>query len=346
MPTRIICIEEHVGDALISQITRPALSLEAPYLADYGTEFQDDPDANPNGLPQCEAPNRAERIQLAPIASRLPEMDAHGINMQVLSYPVSTQYAPLEEAIEAARAANDRLSGAILEHPARFGGFSVLPWQSPDAAIDELDRSSALPGFKGTMLTGLPSVDTFLDDPKFRPVLARLEQLDIPLYLHPGFPMRRVQQAYYSGFGREVSARLSLFGWGFHHEAGLQVVRLILSGTLDRFPNLKIISGHWGEMVPFYLHRLDETLPPKLTGLSRSILQTYRDQVYVTPSGMLNTAHMLFVRDVVGAERIIFSMDYPWITLTGAKAWLESLPMDHAELEAIAHGNAEKLLKL
>lgn len=346
MTLKIICIEEHITDRSLKEAAWPKLARLAPYLADYGIQFQDDPAANANGLPQCESPRRADEIEAAPIAARLPEMDEHGIDMQVLSYPIYCQYAPIEAAIGGVKAANNRLAAAIADQPDRFAGFSILPWQSPEAAVAEIERSAGELGLTGTMLAGLPAVDTFLDDPRFSPILAKLEAMQVPLYLHPGPPMRDVQRLYFTGFDNEVTNRLSMFSWGFHHEAGLQVVRLMLSGVLDRFPGLRIISGHLGEMVPYYLHRLDETLPIALTGLSRTILQTYRDQVYVTPSGMLNTAHMMFLREVISADRIIFSMDYPWMTLTGARAWLENLPISASEREAIAHGNAERLLRL
>jgi predicted TIM-barrel fold metal-dependent hydrolase len=155
-----------------------------------------------------------------------------------------------------------------------------------------------------------------------------------------------VQRPYYGGFDKEVTARRSLYGWGWHNEAGVQVLRLILSGALDRHPGLRIISGHWGEMVPFFLQCLDDSLPPAATGLSRTISQTYRDQVFVTPSGMFNLPHFLFVREVLGADRIMFSVDYPYVTMTGARSWLETLPIDETERTAIAHRTAEQLLRL
>ena len=166
------------------------------------------------------------------------------------------------------------------------------------------------------------------------------------LYVHPGPPMRQVQRPYYDGFAPEVTARLSLFGYGWHNEAGAQVVRLILAGVLDRHPKLRLISGHWGEMVPFMLQRMDDTMPPAATGLRRTISQTYREQVYVTPSGMLYLPQFTFCREVLGAERIMFAVDYPYLTMTGARRWLETLPVSEAERVLIAHGNAQALLGL
>jgi predicted TIM-barrel fold metal-dependent hydrolase len=170
-----------------------------------------------------------------------------------------------------------------------------------------------------------------------------MAELRVPLYVHPGPPMLPVHQAYYGGFGKEITARLSLFGWGWHSEAGVHVIRLILSGILDRFPGLMLISGHWGEMVPFFLQRLDDTMPQGITGLSRNILETYRDQVYVTPSGMLHLPQFRFCREILGPERILFSLDYPYLSMTGARAWLNKLPISDAERIALAGGSAARL---
>ena len=278
-------------------------------------------------------------------------MDAHGIDMQVLSYSNETQAAPVEaapagDAIALARAANEPLADAVARHPDRFAGFSTLPWQDTEAAIRELERCSGELGLTATMLIGHPGEDAFLDDPRYAPVLARLADLDVPIYIHPGPPLAAVQRPYYGGLDKEVTARLSLYGWGWHNEAGIQVIRLILSGALDRNPKLRIISGHWGEMIPFFLDRMDDALPPGATGLSRTVSQTYRDHVSVTPSGMLYQPHFRFIHELLGAERIMFAVDYPYLSMTGARAWLEALEIADEERAAIAHGNAERLLRL
>lgn len=125
----------------------------------------------------------------------------------------------------------------------------------------------------------------FIADPRFEPILAKIAELDAPIYIHSGPPHPAAQLPFYGEFHPEVTARFSLFGWGWYHEAGIQVIRLILSGMLDRYRGLKIISGHWGEMVPSYLQRMDDTMPPTAAGLSRTISQAYRDQVWVGLSG-------------------------------------------------------------
>ena len=164
--------------------------------------------------------------------------------------------------------------------------------------------------------------------------------------MHPGFPLPEVREPYYGGLDKEVSARLSLFGWGWHHEAGIQVIRMMLSGQFDKFPNLQVISGHRGEMVPFYLQRMDDTIPQEATGLSRSITDTYKSHVYVTPSGMFNLPHFEFIHKVVGADRIIYAVDYPYLTHTGSRAFLDSLPISQEDKEKIACRNAEALFRL
>jgi uncharacterized protein len=340
---KIICLEEHTLNAAAAKATLHAVAKQAPYMADLGSEYREEP---PNDRPGLQAPKRAVEMASAAVEDRLAAMDADGIDMQVLSDSNLMQFAPRESAVELARAVNGRIADAVAKHPNRFAGFSSLPWQDPGDCVRELERTVSDLGLSGTMLLGRPDESVFLDDSRYAEVLAKLEELSVPIYIHPGPPLIEVQQPYYGGFDKEVTARLSLYGWGWHNEAGVQIVRLILSGTLDRHPGLRIISGHWGEMVPFFLQRLDDVLPPVATGLSRSISQTYRDQVFVTPSGLFSLPHFLFVREVLGVDRIMFSVDYPYVTMTGARRWLESLPIDEMELTAIAHGTAEGLLRL
>jgi predicted TIM-barrel fold metal-dependent hydrolase len=340
---KIICVEEHTHDAALAKATLHAAAKQAPYMADLGSEYQDEPSCD---RPSLQAPKRAVELASEPVENRLSAMNADRIDMQVLSDSNSMQSAPVDSAVELARAVNDRLAEAVAKHPDRFAGFSTLPWQDPDASARELERTVSDLGLRGTMLLGHPGENVFLDDPRYAPVLAKLEELSVPIYVHPGPPLPEVQRPYYGGFDQEVTARFSLYGWGWHNEAGVQVVRLILSGALDRHPGLRIISGHWGEMVPFFLQRLDDVLPPAATELSRTISQTYRDQVFVTPSGLFSLSHFLFIREVLGADRIMFSVDYPYVTMTGARRWLENLPIDETERAAIAHGTAERLLRL
>ena len=272
-------------------------------------------------------------------------MDEHGIDVQILSYSNASQNAPADQQVQLTRQANDRLAEAVRANPSRFSGFACLPWGQPQAAAEELERAVKELGFVGALLIGRPG-DTFLDDPRYEPILAKLNELGAPLYLHPGCPLPQVQAPYYGGLGTQVTARLSLFGWGWHNEAGVHLLRLILSKKFDQFPKLQVICGHWGEMVPFYLYRLDDSIPQAVTGLSRSITDTFKQHVYVTPSGMMTLPQFQFIKTVVGVDRILYSVDYPYLTLAGARRFLESLPISQDDKEKIAHGNAERLFRL
>lgn len=343
---RIICLEEHVSDPVVAAAVNDAFAAEAPYITDIGKRYQDHPEGEPSDRPRLTFIPQSMKIAAAPLSARLAEMDAAGMDCQVLSLSNEPQLAPVDTAADLIGGANDRLAAAIAAHPTRFGAFFSLPWQDPASAVREAERCVRDLGLTATLLTGRPGNGVFIDDPRFEQVLAKLAELDAPLYIHPGPPLPAVQQPYYSGFNPDLSARLSLYGWGWHNEAGIQVVRLILSGALDRHRGLKIISGHWGEMVPFFLQRMDDAMPPAVTGLARAISETYRDQVWVGPSGMLQTPHFMFAREVLGIDRIVFSVDYPYLTMNGARHWLETLPIPPAEREAIAFRNAQTLLRM
>jgi uncharacterized protein len=343
---RIICLEEHVNDVVVAAAVKDAFATELPYFGGIGSRYQEDPDSHPADRPQLTFIPKSIKTASEPLPNRIPAMDAAGIDFQVISLSNEPQLASKAEAVDLLRGVNNRLAESVAKNPNRFSAFFSLPWQDPDAAVREAERCVRELKLPATMLIGRPGEQAFIDDGRFEPVLAKLAELGAPLYIHPGPPINAVQQSYYTGFHPEVTARFSLHGWGWHHEAGIQVIRLILSGALDRHRDLKIISGHWGEMVPFYLQRLDDAMPPAATGLMRTISQTYRDQVWVGPSGMLDLPHFMFVREIMGFERLVFSIDYPYLTMTGARKWLENLPIPQAEKEAFAFGNAEKLLRL
>jgi uncharacterized protein len=342
---KIICLEEHAVDPDIARASQSAEDSEAGYMADWNSRVEDKPAAFTDNRPHLVSLKDAIAAGREFGASRIVAMDRNRIDMQVLSYSSVSQLAPASQAVGLTRAANDKLAASVHAHPKRFAAFATLPWQDSEAAAVELERTVRQLGMVGTLLMGRPG-ETFLDDPRYDPVLAKLNELKVPIYVHPGFPLPQVREPYYGGLDKEVSARLSMFGWGWHHEAGIQVIRMILSGQFEQYPDLQVISGHWGEMVPFYLQRMDDTIPQEATELSRSITETYKSHVYVTPSGMLNVPHFQFINQVLGVDRILHSVDYPYLTLTGARDFLEGLPIDQRDKEKIAHGNAEALLGL
>ena len=342
---KLICVEEHVLDPAIGAATQQLALAQAPYLPDWGSRVTDGVHVADPSRPHVIAASESTRKGLEMGAPRLADMDGAGITMQVLSYGGFPQLLPDAQAIDLNRAANDRLATAAQAHPTRFAGFATLPWQAPEAAARELERAVTQLGLKGALINGRPG-DSFLDDPRYAPILAAFDELKVPLYVHPGLPMPAVQAPYYGGFERELGARLAMFAWGWHNEAGIQVVRMLLAGAFDRHPGLQVISGHWGEMVPFFLQRLEDSIPQEASGLARPIVQTYREHVYVSPSGMLTMPHFQFIHAMMGAERILYSIDYPYQSLDGARDFIERLPVSDREKALIAHGNAERLLGL
>jgi uncharacterized protein len=342
---KLICVEEHVLDPAIGAASRDLVAAEAPFLSGWGSRFLDGRHVTDPTRPHVLAPSESARKCLDMGAARLTDMDEAGIDMQVLSYGGFPQLLPIEKAIDLNRAANDKFAETAQAHPTRFAGFATLPWQAPEAAARELERAVKELGLKGALINGRPG-EAFLDNPFYEPILATLNELKVPLYVHPGLTLPAVQTPYYSGFDRELSARLSMFAWGWHNEAGIEVVRMLLAGVFDRFPHLQVISGHWGEMVPFFLQRLEDSIPQEASGLKRSIVQTYREHVYVSPSGMLTLPHFQFIYSLMGADRILYSIDYPYQSLDGARTFIEGLPICDTEKALIAHGNAERLLGL
>ena len=329
---RIITIEEHLAGAPINAHLAKYAAVDAPYTAA----------AHGKGRPYDADPQLFADMD----KRRIEDMDQHGIDMQILSCPGKSQLLPADVAPAIVRETNDFLADTVKKHPDRYGAFAMLPWSNPEEAAREAQRVKAM-GFQGILLAGRASAgDAFLDDKQFLPILEACEALSLPIYVHPGAPLKAVQQPYYGGLGDELSARLSLHGWGWHNEAGIQVLRTILAGRFEQFPKLQLISGHWGEMVPFYLSRLDQSLTQAVTGLERTITQTYRENVYVTPSGIFDYPQLKFCVEVLGADRIIHAVDCPFISNAGARPFVENAPISRAEQELIAHGNAERLFSL
>ena len=278
---------------------------------------------------------------------RIADMDAAGIDMQVLSLnsPGVEQLEPA--AAEAlARQANDHLGEAVRRHPNRFAGFAALPTAAPEIAASELERTVQDYGFKGAVING-HTRGRYLDDTFFWPILERAEALQVPIYLHPTPPPQPVIQTSYVGnFSPAVSAQLAASGWGWHIETAIHVLRIILSGAFDRYPNLQLVIGHLGEALPFMLPRLDHNLPTQLTKLKRPIGDYLRENLYYTFSGFNYTPNFLDLLFQVGIDRIMFSADYPYGSMVAARNFLEQLPVSPADKNRIAHGNAERLFRM
>jgi len=276
-------------------------------------------------------------------AERIAAMDDTGLDIAVVSMttPGVQNLAP-RDAATLQVVCNDRLAEAVRRHPDRLQGFATLATPDPDAAAAELSRAVTELGFNGAMLYGRTR-DRNLDHPDFWPIFEAAEALNAPLYLHPQPPPPAVRSAYYSGLGDAVDAALATHGFGWHYDAGLQLLRLILSGVLDRFPRLQLILGHWGEVMLFYLERID-----RMTGianLARPVSEYVRTNVFVTPGGVFSQRYLQWTLDIVGADRILFATDYPYVIVPdgGGRRFLQDAEISEADREKIASGNWERL---
>jgi len=327
---RVVALEEHftVPD-LVRRIDPEAIRRR-------GFRPRKAPKDGPNPLEL--APEIGER--------RLADMDAAGISVQVLSNTgPGPDLVAGAEGVAMAREMNDHLAAAIARHPDRFKGFAVLPMQSPEACADELARCVRELGFVGVNINGTTN-GRFLDDAAFRPILAKAVELDVPVYIHPHLAPEPVRQAYFGGLEAGAARVLETAGWGWHSETAIHILRLVLSGTLDRFPGLKIIIGHMGEMLPMMLARADDVFALDIEHLRRPIGQQVTEQVWITTSGVFTEPPFLAALLTFGIDRIMFSVDYPYASNAKGRAFLDRLSLSPADMAKLAHGNADRLLRL
>jgi predicted TIM-barrel fold metal-dependent hydrolase len=273
-------------------------------------------------------------------------MDATGIDVQVISHVApAAQGRAGADGLTLAREANDQLAAAVRARPDRFAGFATLPTADPQAAADELERAVVELGFVGALVNStLGSSGAFLDDARYEPLLERFERLDVPLYLHPAPPPAALREVLYGGLPSAVAARLATGAWGWHAEAGLHVLRMIATGVLDRHPALRMIVGHCGEMLPFLLARIDVMLRVDTMALAPS--EYFRRNIWVTTSGLFSIPPVMCTVQVLGVDRVLFSVDYPFGSNAAGRALLDTLPLSPDDKAKIAGGNAERVLGL
>lgn len=275
---------------------------------------------------------------------RIADMDRAGLDVQVVSLTAAgTQSMEAAEAVSLAREANDALAGAVRARPDRLQGFATLPTPDPQAAARELSRAVTDLGFHGALVFGRTR-DRNADDPANWPIYEAAAHHRAPLYFHPQAPVPAVRQAIYAGYGDPIDAAFATFGLGWHYEIGIQILRLILSGVFDRFPDLQIITGHWGEVVMFYLDRIDGM--GRFAKLARAPSDYFRTNISVTPSGIWSERYLRWALEVIGAERLMFSTDYPYRFEPDGRArrFLEEADLSDADRAAIAHGNWERMV--
>jgi len=277
---------------------------------------------------------------------RIAEMDAAGIDLQVLSLnSPGVEQLDAEEARKIAKETNDFLADAVKSHPQRLAGFATLPTADPKAAALELERTVRDYGFKGANINGHVK-GRYLDNKFFWPILERAEALDVPIYLHPTQPPQAVIDASYSGFDPAVTNMFIGAGWGWHIETAIHVIRLMLGGVFDQYPKLQIIIGHLGETLPFMLQRMDRIMNMETTKLKRPVNAYLRENVHYTFSGFNYISVFLNLLLEVGVDRIMFSVDYPYASMAQGRDFLNKLPVSAADKARIAHINAENLLRI
>ena len=272
---------------------------------------------------------------------RLAEMDRWGIDMQLLSLAgPGVEELDLSDAAELARKTNDQLARAIKANPERFAGLATLAYADPKGAADELGRCVKLLGFKGGKLNSHLAGE-YLDHRKYWCLFEAAESLDVPLMLHPKDPPQGILDVLsdYPGLTRAA--------WGFTIDAGSHALRLICSGLFDAFPRLKIMLGHLGEGIPFWLARIDNHVA-RAPGakLRRKPSEYFRENFVVTTSGMFADPAFLCVLQTLGADSIYFAVDYPYESMSDGSRFIESVPISEADREKICRTNAQRLLGL
>lgn len=278
-------------------------------------------------------------------AGRIAAMDEAGIDLQVLSsIPAGFDALPVATAIPLARDVNDELAAAVRANPTRLAGFAFLALKDPATAAAELDRCVTQLGFHGPMVDGTTD-GLFLDDPRFLPLFEAAAHLNVPVYLHPAPPPAVVRDAYFAGLLGELGQSLSTAGWGWHAETGLHTLRLILSGLFDRLPTLRLVIGHMGEGLPYALARSSAVLSQGAPHLRQPVADYFKSNIHITTSGYFTQPPLQCALDVVGIDRLMFSVDYPFSPNTRGRAYLDGLSklLNPQDLEKLAHGNAERL---
>jgi gamma-resorcylate decarboxylase len=282
---------------------------------------------------------------------RLREMDSHGIEVMLpsLNAPAVQAIPDRKKAAEISRRANDFLAEQIQRQPKRFRGLAALPMQAPDLAARELERCVRDLGFCGALVNGFSQVSdnesgVYYDLKTYWPFWAEVERLDVPFYLHPRNPLPK-DAAIYDGHRWLMGPT-----WAFGQETAVHALRLMGSGLFDAYPRLKIIIGHMGEGLPYSMWRIDNhnkwmreqnRYPAK-----RKIADYFRDNFYITTSGNFRTQTLIDAMLEIGADRILFSADWPFENIDHAADWFDAAPIAEADRQKIGSDNARALFKL
>ena len=278
---------------------------------------------------------------------RIRDMDATGIDRQIVSLTSpGVQIFDADAGTALATSFNDQLAEAVRKHPDRLSGLAAIAPQNPKSAAKELERGVTKLGLKGAIINSNTHGE-YLDDPKFYDILACAEALDVPIYLHPATAPRRM-------IGPMIEKGLEGAFFGFQVETSVHLMRLIVSGVFDRFPKLQIIAGHGGEGLPYWLCRMDlfqrnyriNNRFPHISALKRNISDYIKENIPVTSSGMAWAPVIMFMQQVVGVDRVMYAMDYPYQYDIAEVKVTDEMPISDADKKKFYQTNAERIFKL
>jgi len=278
---------------------------------------------------------------------RLHDMDEGGIAKQILSLTSpGVQIFDAGTGAALAELTNDYLASAIQKHPDRFDGLAAIAPQDPLAAVKELERGVLKLGLKGIVINSHTRGE-YLDNPKFWPIFEAASGLRVPIYLHPNTPPPAM-------IGPLLESGLDGAIYGFAVETGLHMLRIIVSGVFDRFPGLQMILGHLGEALPYWLFRIDfmhramvaANRYPAVKKLNRKPSEYFKDNVYVTTSGMAWQPPILYAQSVLGVKRVLYAMDYPYQFVPEEVKVTDELPVSDADKRKLYQTNAESVFSL
>ena len=336
-PLRKIAIEEHFID--------PTL-VQPNYGDSFSGEFDQQGSSYAGFNPEFAEVVNARLHDLRD--GRIEEMDAAGIDIAVISHTIGGVEGIPDPAVavSTARRVNDFLAAEVAASSGRLAGFATVALQDVGAAVKELTRAVTELGFCGAMVNGYSNAGTdklYLDEARFEPFWAALEELQVPLYLHPRLPARAVQEAIYRGHPELVGA-----AWGFAPETATHVLRIVYGGVFDRHPQAQLVIGHLGEMLPFFAGRIQRAFEynPYSQRTRKRLQDNLSDNIWVTTSGNFNDQALITALLTVSADRIMFASDYPYDMSTDAARWIEAAPISENDRRKICYGNAAALFGL
>lgn len=326
----------------------PLIALEEHFWAQAAVDFYsskslDDPYNSTVLLRRC----REDLLDLGD--QRLGSMKENGVTLQVLSNAAS--FLALD--LPTCKKTNDEVARAAASHPRNFAGFATIPMKDPDQACSELRRCIQDLKFVGALIDNTCE-GRFYDDPYFWPFFETAQELDVPVYLHPSYNEQTKPLLYDGNYPDAVAQTLSMHAWGWHAENAVHILRLFAAGFFDRFPRLKLILGHMGEMLPYQLDRIiritSHQWPMAGVKPERPLQQVWDENIWITTSGMFALAPMATLLRQCKPDRILFSIDYPFARNEWGIEFLKELKdsgmVTQDVLEDIAYRNAEKLLKI